>query len=349
MIHQKSKKSLHEITSDLCPVLSIQQLYRISTMYWDDKCADRPPRSSAAGQAATRGRCARRRYGTETVSQEVLVQMKQTMTEETAAAANNSFLLDDDRRAARPALPRSLAARAAFSPRRAEAAWARRAAATSHSRWRILPRRWRIWRSRTCRFRPRYPRCRPSRSFGKAASPQRWQRGGTGGGRTQQRGGSRMRSTESRRFADLTHAVPECFLVEATLSADGRTKEILHLVAHARGSWEPRARRACTAHATSPVRPSCQPAFNCFISTLGPFCSFVPRFRLRSPHPWRIRAAERIACRFAGTARTRSGSNYFFLLGPPPSLPGRDVQDRARPEGPRVGGAAARDNPGRDV
>ena len=47
MIHQKHKKSLEEITNDLCPVLSVQQLYRISTMYWDD------------------------RYNTETVSHEV--------------------------------------------------------------------------------------------------------------------------------------------------------------------------------------------------------------------------------------------------------------------------------------
>lgn len=37
VIHQKPKKSLDEITHDLCPILSIQQLYRISTMYWDDK------------------------------------------------------------------------------------------------------------------------------------------------------------------------------------------------------------------------------------------------------------------------------------------------------------------------
>lgn len=65
VIHQKSKKSLDEISNDLCPVcetillilegeegtvslifqtflcyiqvLSVQQLYRISTMYWDDK------------------------------------------------------------------------------------------------------------------------------------------------------------------------------------------------------------------------------------------------------------------------------------------------------------------------
>jgi hypothetical protein len=38
VIHQKHRKSLGEITSDLCPVLSVQQLYRISTMYWDDRC-----------------------------------------------------------------------------------------------------------------------------------------------------------------------------------------------------------------------------------------------------------------------------------------------------------------------
>lgn len=47
MIGNKPKKSLDDITRDLCPVLSIQQLYRISTMYWDDK------------------------YNTETVSSEV--------------------------------------------------------------------------------------------------------------------------------------------------------------------------------------------------------------------------------------------------------------------------------------
>nr|WLQ69621.1 MYB protein [Zingiber officinale] len=37
VLHQKPKKTLKEITKDLCPVLIIQQLYRISTMYWDDK------------------------------------------------------------------------------------------------------------------------------------------------------------------------------------------------------------------------------------------------------------------------------------------------------------------------
>ena len=37
VIHQKQKKTLDEIMNDLCPVLSVQQLYRIATMYWDHK------------------------------------------------------------------------------------------------------------------------------------------------------------------------------------------------------------------------------------------------------------------------------------------------------------------------
>lgn len=71
VIHQKAKKSLPEITGDLCPMLSVQQLYRISTMYWDD------------------------RYGTETVAPEVLAKMKQLMVDSNATASH-SFLLDDD-------------------------------------------------------------------------------------------------------------------------------------------------------------------------------------------------------------------------------------------------------------
>lgn len=71
VIHQKTNKSLEEITTDLCPVLSVQQLYRISTMYWDDK------------------------YNTETVSTEVLSRMKQLMVD-SQSAASHSFLLDDD-------------------------------------------------------------------------------------------------------------------------------------------------------------------------------------------------------------------------------------------------------------
>ncbi|CAL1376584.1 unnamed protein product [Linum trigynum] len=72
VIHQKPKKALKEITTDLCPVLSIQQLYRISTMYWDDK------------------------YGTHSVSSEVISNMRVMMTEDTNNAVSSSFLLDDD-------------------------------------------------------------------------------------------------------------------------------------------------------------------------------------------------------------------------------------------------------------
>ncbi|CAI7888002.1 unnamed protein product [Closterium sp. NIES-54] len=72
VIHQKPKKSMQEITSDLCPALSIQQLYRISTMYWDDK------------------------YGTHTVSSEVISEMRRRMSDENSASVSNSFLLDDD-------------------------------------------------------------------------------------------------------------------------------------------------------------------------------------------------------------------------------------------------------------
>ncbi|XP_060182652.1 myosin-11-like [Lycium barbarum] len=72
VIHQKPKKTLDEISHQLCPVLSIQQLYRISTMYWDDK------------------------YGTHSVSADVISSMRLSMTEDSNHAVSNSFLLDDD-------------------------------------------------------------------------------------------------------------------------------------------------------------------------------------------------------------------------------------------------------------
>ncbi|WZZ38724.1 myosin-17 [Brassica napus] len=72
VIHQKPKKTLDEITRELCPVLSIQQLYRISTMYWDDK------------------------YGTHSVSSDVIANMRVMMTEDSNNAVSSSFLLDDD-------------------------------------------------------------------------------------------------------------------------------------------------------------------------------------------------------------------------------------------------------------
>ncbi|KAL6222010.1 hypothetical protein ACLB2K_005402 [Fragaria x ananassa] len=72
VIHQKPKKTLNEVTKELCPVLSIQQLYRISTMYWDDK------------------------YGTHSVSSDVISSMRIMMTEDSNNAVSSSFLLDDD-------------------------------------------------------------------------------------------------------------------------------------------------------------------------------------------------------------------------------------------------------------
>ncbi|GAB2298327.1 hypothetical protein Dimus_032396 [Dionaea muscipula] len=72
VIHQKPQKTLDEVSHDLCPVLSIQQLYRISTMYWDDK------------------------YGTHSLSPEVIANMKVLMTEDSNNAVSSSFLLDDD-------------------------------------------------------------------------------------------------------------------------------------------------------------------------------------------------------------------------------------------------------------
>ncbi|XP_071721684.1 myosin-9-like isoform X2 [Rutidosis leptorrhynchoides] len=72
VIHQKPKKKLDEISHDLCPILSIQQLYRISTMYWDDK------------------------YGTHSLSPDVISNMRVLMTEDSNNAVSSSFLLDDD-------------------------------------------------------------------------------------------------------------------------------------------------------------------------------------------------------------------------------------------------------------
>ncbi|KAL7096035.1 hypothetical protein ACP275_10G058900 [Erythranthe tilingii] len=72
VIHQKPKKTLNEITNELCPVLSIQQIYRISTMYWDDK------------------------YGTHSVSSDVISSIRVMMTEDSSNGVSSSFLLDDD-------------------------------------------------------------------------------------------------------------------------------------------------------------------------------------------------------------------------------------------------------------
>ncbi|KAG8635974.1 myosin-15 isoform X2 [Manihot esculenta] len=72
VIHQKRKKSLEEIMQDLCPALTVRQIYRISTMYWDDK------------------------YGTQSVSNEVVAQMREMLNKDNQNLTSNSFLLDDD-------------------------------------------------------------------------------------------------------------------------------------------------------------------------------------------------------------------------------------------------------------
>ncbi|KAM7275184.1 hypothetical protein ACFE04_017050 [Oxalis oulophora] len=72
VIHQKRKKSLDEIKHDLCPALTVRQIYRISTMYWDDK------------------------YGTQSVSNEVVAHMRETLDKDDQKVTTNSFLLDDD-------------------------------------------------------------------------------------------------------------------------------------------------------------------------------------------------------------------------------------------------------------
>ncbi|KAJ8767312.1 hypothetical protein K2173_017356 [Erythroxylum novogranatense] len=72
VIHQKRKKSLEEIMQDLCPALTVRQIYRISTMYWDDK------------------------YGTQSVSNEVVGQMREMLNKDNQNLTSNSFLLDDD-------------------------------------------------------------------------------------------------------------------------------------------------------------------------------------------------------------------------------------------------------------
>ncbi|XP_051120458.1 myosin-6-like [Andrographis paniculata] len=72
VIHQKYRISYDEITHDLCPILSVQQLYRICTLYWDDK------------------------YNTRSVSPDVISSMRVLMTEDSNNAISSSFLLDDN-------------------------------------------------------------------------------------------------------------------------------------------------------------------------------------------------------------------------------------------------------------
>jgi len=57
------------LCTDICPRLSVQQLYRLSTLYWDDK------------------------YNTETVTRQVQMQLRQAMQQ--SRGGMTAFLLDD--------------------------------------------------------------------------------------------------------------------------------------------------------------------------------------------------------------------------------------------------------------
>jgi myosin-5 len=75
VIHQKAQKTLDEIRKDLCPALSVQQIYRLSTMYWDD------------------------RFNTQSVSHDVLSQLKVLMNSEQSHGSGGQthhFLLEED-------------------------------------------------------------------------------------------------------------------------------------------------------------------------------------------------------------------------------------------------------------
>ncbi|EEE50904.1 hypothetical protein OsJ_31412 [Oryza sativa Japonica Group] len=72
IIAQKSKRTLEQIKKNICPALSVRQIYRLCTMYWDDK------------------------YGTHSVSAEVVAKMRDMVSSDAQNPVSNSFLLDDD-------------------------------------------------------------------------------------------------------------------------------------------------------------------------------------------------------------------------------------------------------------
>ncbi|XP_059660209.1 myosin-6-like [Cornus florida] len=72
VIHQKDRISYDEITHDLCPILSVQQLYRICSLYKDDK------------------------YNTPSVSSGVKSSVTVLMTEDSNSAVSSAYLLEDN-------------------------------------------------------------------------------------------------------------------------------------------------------------------------------------------------------------------------------------------------------------
>ncbi|XP_050372273.1 myosin-6-like isoform X2 [Argentina anserina] len=71
VLHEKSRISYDELTNDLCPVLSVQQLHRICTLFWDD--VDNEP----------------------SVSPDVISSMSFLMTDDSSNDDSNNYSLDD--------------------------------------------------------------------------------------------------------------------------------------------------------------------------------------------------------------------------------------------------------------
>ncbi|XP_048447849.1 myosin-8-like [Pyrus x bretschneideri] len=72
VLHQKSRISYDELTNDLCPALSVQQLHRVCTLFLDDD------------------------YNTQSVAPDVISSMNFLMTDESSGDDSSSFLLDDN-------------------------------------------------------------------------------------------------------------------------------------------------------------------------------------------------------------------------------------------------------------
>ncbi|KAL9687837.1 hypothetical protein QQ045_032244 [Rhodiola kirilowii] len=79
VIHQKSRITYDDLTSDLCPILGVQQLHRICTLYSDDN------------------------FNTTSVSSDVISSMSAQVAEDSSNENSNSFLLDDN-----PSIPFSV-------------------------------------------------------------------------------------------------------------------------------------------------------------------------------------------------------------------------------------------------
>ncbi|KAM5553425.1 myosin-6-like [Rosa sericea] len=71
VLHEKSRISYDELTNDLCPVLNVQQLHRICTLFWDD--VDNEP----------------------SVSPDVISSMSFLMTDDSSNDDSNNYSLDD--------------------------------------------------------------------------------------------------------------------------------------------------------------------------------------------------------------------------------------------------------------